>query len=440
MKLSDKNLKILTHVARLLLGLTFVFSGFVKAIDPLGSTYKIEDYLDAFGWVYFKDFSFLMSVLLSATEFFLGIALLIGVYKHSISLMLFLFMIFLTPLTLYIAIANPVTDCGCFGDALVLSNTATFIKNLVLLVLAFFVYFNNDKFITFFGRHTSRYTAFWCALFPLLLSTWSYRHLPLIDFLPYKVGNNLPSLMKAPAGAPTDSITTIFIYEKNGKQKKFTLDKAPFADTTWKFVDREDIAVRQGYRSPIHDFVLELPEQGDITNKVLTDHSYTFLFVSNKLEDMNYNHLQEILDVKSYANQHGYRFLALTNSSPRGIEDWKYEYDDAMTFCSLDDRTLKTMIRSNPGLILIKDGTVYQKWGFRDVPVFAGEKRPLEKTPYGTIGYPAIGRLLGGLLFVLTVPLIFFFLLHSGYRFRYNKHSLKWFKFEKIADKDSHNK
>jgi uncharacterized membrane protein YphA (DoxX/SURF4 family) len=432
MKLSDKNLKILINIARVLLGLTFVFSGFVKAVDPLGSTYKINDYLDAFGWVYFKDMSFLMSVMLSATEFFLGLALLIGVYRRSVSLMLFLFMIFVTPLTLYIAIVNPVTDCGCFGDAFVISNTATFIKNLVLLALAFFVYFHNDKLITIYGKHTSRYTALWCVLFPLLVSTWSYRHLPLIDFLPYKIGNNLPELMKVPAGAPTDSITTLFIYEKNGVQKKFTLEKAPLSDTTWKFVDREDVAVRQGYRNPIHDFVLEDPQLGDITKEVLADKSYTFLFVSDKLEEMNYNHMQEIMDVKLYADQHGYRFLGLTNSNPRVIEDWKYEYDDAMTFCSLDDRTLKTMMRSNPGLILIKNGTVIQKWGFRDVPDLSGQKRPLEQLSYGIIGKPFMGRLLGGLTLVLLLPLIFFFLMHSGYRFRYNKYSRSWFKFEKI--------
>jgi uncharacterized membrane protein YphA (DoxX/SURF4 family) len=432
MKLSDKTLKILANVARVLLGLCFVFSGFVKALDPLGSTYKINDYLDAFGWVYFKDLSLLLSVVLSATEFFLGMALLIGVYKRAVSLSVLVFMLFVTPLTLYIAITNPVTDCGCFGDALVLSNPVTFIKNLVLLAIALFVYWQHEKFITFYGHHTSRYTALWCFLFPLLISTWCYRHLPLIDFLPYKAGNNLPALMKAPAGAATDSITTLFIYEKNGVKQKFTLDKAPLSDTTWKFVDREDIAVREGYRSPIHDFALEVPELGDITKEVLSDPSYSFLFISDKLTEMDFDHLQDIMDVKLYADKHGYRFLALTNSSQRDIDDWKYEYDDAMTFCSLDDRTLKTMMRSNPGLILLKNGTVYQKWGFRDVPNLAGQKLPLEKLSYGAIAHPFYGKILGGLLLILLLPLLFFFLMHSGYRFRYNKYSRSWFKFEKI--------
>lgn len=432
MKLSDKTLKILVNVARLLLGLCFIFSGFVKALDPLGSAYKISDYLDAFGWLYFKDMSLFLSVLLSATEFFLGMALLIGVYKRVVSLSLLLFMLFVTPLTLYIALTNPVTDCGCFGDALVLSNPVTFLKNLVLLALAFFVYWKNEKLITIYGHHTSRYTALWSFLFPLLISIWSYNHLPLIDFLPYKVGNNLPELMHAPAGAATDSITTVFIYEKNGVQKKFTLEKAPFADTTWKFVDRQDIAVREGYRSPIHDFVIEDPNNGDLTREILSYPSYTFLFISDKLTDMNYSRLQDIMDIKTYAEKHGYRFIGLTNSSPRAIEDWKYEYDDAMTFYSLDDRTLKTMMRSNPGLILLKKGTVYQKWGFRDVPNLVDVKQPLDQLDFGTIGRPNYGKLIGGLLLILVLPLLFFFLLHSGYRFRYNKYSRSWFKFERI--------
>jgi uncharacterized membrane protein YphA (DoxX/SURF4 family) len=432
MKRSDKTLKILVNVARLLLGLLFVFSGFVKALDPLGSTYKIDDYLDAFGWVYFKDLSLLLSFMLSAAEFFLGLALLIGVYKKVVSLATLLFMLFVTPLTLYIAVTNPVTDCGCFGDALVLSNTATFLKNLVLLALAFFVYWKNDAFLTFYGAHTTRYAALWCLAFPLLISTWCYRHLPLIDFLPYRIGNSLPALMKAPEGAPTDSIATLFIYEKNGVQKKFPLDKAPLTDTTWHFVDREDVAVREGYRSPIHDFVLEHPEQGNITQEVLNDPSYTFLLVSDKLEDMNYSCLQAMMDAKLYADKHGYRFLALTNSNDRIIQDWKYEYDDAMVFCMLDDRTLKTMIRSNPGLFLLKQGTVYQKWSFRDVPDLNGVKQPLDKLPLGALSEPSDGKTVGGLLLILILPLLFFFLMHSGYRFRYNKYSKGWFKFEKI--------
>jgi len=440
MKLSDRTLKILVNIARVLLGLAFVFSGFAKALDPLGSTYKINDYLDAFGWVYLKDISFMLAVLLSATEFFLGMALLIGVYKRSISLLLFLFMLFITPLTLYIAIANPVTDCGCFGDALVLSNTVTFIKNLVLLAVAFFVYWQHERLIILYGTHTSRYTALWCFLFPLLLSVWSYRHLPLIDFLPYKVGNHLPTLMKIPAGAATDSVTTLFVYEKNGVQKKFTLDKAPFADTTWKFVDREDVAVREGYRAPIHDFVLEHPELGDITTEVLSDPSYTFLFISNNLTDMNYSRLQEVMDAKSYAAKHGYRFLGLTNSNPQIIEDWKYEYDEEMVFCSLDDRTLKTMMRSNPGLILLKDGTVYQKWCFREIPAFAGEMLPLDQLPYGVVGLPSNGKRIGSLLIILLLPLLFFFLMHSGYRFRYNKASRSWIQFEKMDEHQQNSK
>ena len=146
-----KAIKILINLARLLLGAVFVFSGFVKAIDPLGTSYKIKDYFEAFDWTFFSDLSLMMAVLLAATEFFLGAALLLGIWKKTVSLLLLLFMSVVTPLTLYLAIKNPVTDCGCFGDALILTNWQTFFKNLVLLLLAIVVFFRNDKFYLFFG-------------------------------------------------------------------------------------------------------------------------------------------------------------------------------------------------------------------------------------------------------------------------------------------------
>jgi uncharacterized membrane protein YphA (DoxX/SURF4 family) len=432
MKPSEKTLKILINIARVLLGLCFVFSGFVKAVDPMGTTYKIHDYLEAFGLVYFTDLSYFFSVLLSTFEFFLGMALLLGVYKHTITLLLLLFMVFVTPLTLYIAIAKPVTDCGCFGDALVLSNTMTFVKNLFLLGLALAVFLWNDLFILLYGPHTSRWTTLWCILFPLFVSTYCSMHLPLFDFRPYKIGNHLPDQMKTAQGATTDSIATVFIYEKGGVRKNFTLDQAPVSDSTWKFVDRVDKVVREGAKAPIHDFVFQHPERGDITQEVLSNPSYTFLLVSEKLEDMNYSKMPELLEIKRYAESRGYQFLGLTSSNERIIEDWKYEYDDNLTFCTMDNLTLRTMIRSNPGLILLKNGTVYQKWGFRDIPDFSGEKRPLGKLPYGVVSPTSGKKILGGLILVLLLPLLFYFLMHKGYRLHFDWKSRRKIRMDRM--------
>jgi uncharacterized membrane protein YphA (DoxX/SURF4 family) len=418
----DKYRKVLLNTARVILGLCFVFSGFAKAVDPLGTMYKINDYLEAFGMVYLTDLSFLMSVSLSAAEFFLGMALLLGVWKRSVTLLLLVFMLFLTPLTLYIAIKNPVTDCGCFGDVLVLSNTVTFIKNLFLLALAIFVFYRNDLLVTFLGRRTGRWSAFWCLFFPLLLSSYSYLHLPLLDFLPYKIGNHLADLMNVPEGAATDSFSTVFIYENNGVQKEFTVDNAPLNDPNWKYIDRKDVLIRDGFKPLIHDFVLEHPTQGDITDRVLNDTSYTFLFVSSKLEESNTSTILGVLDARKYAKKYGYRFYGLTSSNIRETEDWKYEFDADFDFCSVDDRTLKTMIRSNPGLILLKNGTVLQKWGFRDIPDFTEKNQPLSRLKWGETHAMSDWRVVGNLFLLLIAPLIFFFLMHSGYRFHFRLH------------------
>jgi uncharacterized membrane protein YphA (DoxX/SURF4 family) len=421
----DKVKPILFLAARIVLGLVFVFSGFVKAVDPMGSTYKINDYLEAFGMVYLTDLSFLMAVLQSAAEFILGAALLLGVWRKTVSLLLLIFMLFFTPLTLYIAFKNPVTDCGCFGDAIVLSNTMTFIKNLVLLALAFLMFFRSDLIKSPYGTTTGKWCMTWCILFPLLLSTYSYLHLPLLDFRPYKIGHHLPDLMKAPEGAAVDSFQTVFIYEKNGVKQAFSAENAPLDNPQWTFVDRRETVIREGYQPPIHDFVLAHPEKGDITDQVLSDTSYTFLFVSDKLEDSNVNNMASFLDVREYALKHGYLFLGLTSSNPREVEDWKYEFDPEMEFCSLDNRTLKTMIRSNPGLILIKNGTVLQKWSFRDVPDFLGKGKPLDQTAWGQVNALSDIRVIGNLLVILLAPLMFFFLIHRGYRFSFSFHGKK---------------
>lgn len=416
----EKAKTILINVARLLLGLCFVFSGFVKAVDPLGTAYKIADYLQAFNWLYLKDLTFLMSVGLAALEFYVGATLLLGVRKNTSSLLALLLMIFMTPLTLYLAFKNPVSDCGCFGDALILTNWETFYKNLVLLGLAIPVFLFHDWFYVFFGNRTGKWAASWCLLFPILIAVYSYRHIPVLDFRPYKIGNKLSDLMFVPETAAKDSFDTRFIYEKNGEKKEFSVDDAPLSDPAWKFVDRIDKVVVKGYTPPIHDFVLEHPTLGDITYDVLNDSSYTFLFVSTKLEDANRISIPMIQNAYAYAQKHGYTFYGLTNSDNDAIDEWNYEYDSNIDFCSVDERTLKTILRSNPGILLLKDGVVLQKWGFRDIPDFSKFKQPLNTMEVGMVREVTVFRILGKLLTLFLLPLLLLYAFHKGYRFHFS--------------------
>lgn len=412
--------KIAINIARCILGVCFVFSGFVKAVDPSGSAYKIADYLEAFKLPFLLDLSLLMAVALAAVEFFLGASILLGLWKKRITLLALMFMLVMTPFTLYLAVKNPVSDCGCFGDALILTNWQTFSKNGVLLFLAGILFYWNDLLVSFFGRRTTRWSGYWCLLFPLFISVYSYRHLPLLDFRPYKIGNHLPDLMTIPEGAPIDSFETHFIYEKKGVKQEFTAENAPLSDTTWTYVDRTEKQIRKGYTPPIHDFVLEHPTRGDITNEVLNDTSYTFLLVSPKLEKANREANPLIDSIYLYAKQNGYAFYGLTNSDDTAIDEWNYEYDTEIQFCSVDDRTLKTMIRSNPGIILLKGGVVLQKWSFRDIPDFSKAEQPLSQMKMGQVRKVSTFGILGRVFLFFVIPLLFFYLLHTGYHFHFN--------------------
>jgi len=412
--------RVWINIARIILGLCFIFSGFVKAIDPNGSMYKISDYLEAFDWKLLSDLSWLMAILLAAVEFFIGTALVLGLWKKSISLISLIFMLFMTPFTLYLAIYNPVSDCGCFGDALILTNWQTFFKNIFLLLLAFPVFYWHDLLFEYYGRQTTKLSAYWCFIFPLLLSYYGSQHLPILDFRPYKIGNHLPDMMTIPKGAVVDSFETRFIYQKNGVKKEFSVNNAPLSDTTWSYVDRIEKQIRKGYSPPITDFVINHPVQGDITRKVLNDTSYTFLLVSPKLEAANRSSISNLLSVVDYAKKHHFAFYGLTNSDPKAIEEWNYEYDSEIVFCTVDDRTLKTMIRSNPGIILLKNGEVIQKWAYLDVPDFTEVTKPLDQLKWGRVKTVSTLSVLGRVFLLFILPLLFFYLLHKGYRFHFH--------------------
>ncbi|MCE5175580.1 MAG: BT_3928 family protein [Bacteroidales bacterium] len=417
--------KVAVNISRILLGMCFVFSGFVKAIDPSGFAYKISDYLEAFHLTFFSGLSWIFAVLLAAFEFFLGTSLILGIWKKLTSALSLMFLLVMTPFTLYLAIKNPVSDCGCFGDALILTNWQTFYKNMVLLLLAFPVFHWNGLCYKLFGWYTARWTAYWCLIFPVLLSAYSYFHLPLLDFRPYQIGNRLADFMTIPDGAPLDSFDTRFIYEKNGVQQEFSAEKAPLNDASWTFVDRKEIQIRKGYTPPIHDFVLEHPMKGDITEDVLKDTSYTFLLVSPDLEKSNRSANVHIESARQYAGNHGYEFYGLTNSGADAIDEWNYEYDSDIEYCSVDERTLQTMIRSNPGMILLKDGVVLQKWGSRDIPDFSKTKQPLNALPWGKVRKVSTFRVVFNVFILFMIPVLLFFLLHRGYRFHFHLKKIK---------------
>lgn len=363
-----KTTNVLLQIGCFLLGAVFVFSGFVKAIDPLGTTYKFEEYFRTFGGFFesFVGISFTLSVLLSTIELSIGLSLLFRIKLKLASYGAFLFMLVMTPLTLYIAIKNPVSDCGCFGDALVISNWATFFKNLVFISFSILLLIYNSQIKSFFTPFKQLIAIPVFLLLGIGLSAYCYRHLPLIDFLPYKVGVNIPNAMTVPENAPVDKYETTFIYAKNGIQKEFTLENYPKGDSTWKFVDQKTRIITEGYKAPIHDFSILNEQFEDITEQVLynTGSTYLLIMYDLKLSSPKGIAKSEALYQKTILTGAG--FYALTASSDEEVEAFKSKNKVTYPFCKTDPTTLKTMIRANPGLILIKNGTITGKWNWSD--------------------------------------------------------------------------
>lgn len=371
MKTENKHIieKVWVNACRFLLGITFIFSGFVKAVDPLGSFYKIQDYLTAFGMISWFPLilPLFIGIVLSAVEFSVGVFLFLGIRKNTASTLALLLMGVMTPLTFYLALADPVSDCGCFGDAWVLTNWQTFGKNIVLLIAAISVFKWKGLIVRFVTAKMEWMVSLYTFLFVFALSFYCLGNLPILDFRPYKIGANIKAGMEIPPGAKLSVFESRFILDKNGKQQEFTLENYP--DSTWKFIETRTILKEKGYEPPIHDFSMMSLETGeDLTDSVLTDKGYTFLLITPRIEDADDSNIDLINEIYDYSVENGYGFYALTSSPENEIELWRDKTGAEYPFCQMDDITLKTIIRSNPGLILIKDGTILNKWSDNQLP------------------------------------------------------------------------
>lgn len=367
---NKKALHITGSIARTLLALTFLFSGFVKAVDPLGTVYKIQDYLhEGFGGIFQWAIpaAGVAAVCLIALEWLLGIAMLLNVRTQWTSWITLLFYCIMTPLTLYIAIANPVSDCGCFGDALVITNWQTFWKNIILLLLSICLVICRKAIPELFS--------WWMEIIITLAALgsvagimgYSYTHLPQIDFRPYKVGNHIPTLMEIPDDAEVDQYEITLIYAKDGKEQTFTLENYPKGDPEWTFVDQKSVLIKKGYVPPIHDFEIETLEGDYITQDILESEEPIALVVMYDLSKTDTTQLEKLMHMI-----HEYpRVYFLTASGEEEIFAFAEElgWDEETTystFCFTDPITLKTIVRANPGVIVVQNGTIIDKYNLRN--------------------------------------------------------------------------
>ncbi len=358
----------LVNVVRMLLALTYLFSGVVKLIDPRGTQYKIEDYGAAFGmgslmpeWL-----PIVLACALGIIEFLMGIYLFFGIRRRLASTVSICFMLVMTPLTLWLALKNPVHDCGCFGDALVLTNWQTFAKNVVLLVFSILALRYYKLMPHFVGKKYQWIFALSALVFACLFMGYNLYRLPVVDFRPYHVGADI---RKAWYDDRQDfgQLVTTFILEKDGVQKEFALEDYP--DSTWTFIDSRTVEIEPAKRSGVGDLMIQdLTTGEDITEALLCDKGYTFLLVAPYLEKADDGVMGELLSLFDFSQEQCCGFYCLTSSGEGAIASWKEMTGAEYPFCQADAVVLKTMIRSNPGLMLLHDGKVVAKWPSTALP------------------------------------------------------------------------
>ncbi len=372
-------MQLLVFVSRLFFGVVFILSGFVKSIDPLGTTYKLQDFFTAFRLEWLFPAALPFAVFLSSLEFLVGFAFLLGLKPRIIAPVGFIMMVIFTPATLYIALTDPVPHCGCFGDAIILTNWETFYKNILLLAAAAVVFFNREKIRLFSSHATDGYRALFAGVFIVSLSLYCLTYLPLMDFRPWKIGNDVSAYISAEQG-PSPEVDLVFKNRKTGAVKKYPADDYPWDDPEWTDVWEYEARIQEAgefrrTESPIENFIIVDASGEDITEPIINRSGYQYLVVAYDLHTTNQSAFYDRVNpLAENAMEHGYPFLVFTASSYETIDAFRERQNAAYPFYQSDERALKTIIRSNPGLVLLKDGVVMGKWPQRRIPSSLFEK------------------------------------------------------------------
>jgi len=379
---------MITHVARFLVGGLFIFSGFIKANDPLGFSYKLKEYFEVFqndtGMAFFEWFAHIalpLAIIICASEIILGVMLLIG-YRTKLTLwLLFAQIAFFTFLTFYSACFNKVTHCGCFGDFLKLKPWESFWKDIALMILITILFAGKDNIQELFAPMIISTLFLMGVVFSIGFPIYAYRNLPPLDFRAYAPGESIKDNMKLlPTYKPAE-YETGFIYEnlKTGKKEHFNLKNYPWQDTlTWKWAATDNVLIKDAVDAPrITDFTVNNLDGVAITDSVLNDKNYSFWLIMYDLKETEDDPslIAKINDFYKLAALEKYKFMAFTASGANDIDEYKHKHNALFDFALVDGIVLKTMIRSNPGLMLVKDGKVIANWHHNNFPGFGDVKQ-----------------------------------------------------------------
>lgn len=363
--------------ARLFTGLLFIFSGFIKANDPTGFGYKLEEYFHVFHTDFLNDYATSIAIVVCALEIILGIWLLLGIYKKLVAWGLLLLIIFFTFLTFYSAFFEVVTSCGCFGDAIPLTPWQSFGKDLVLLALILIIFVYRNQITPLIKVSTNRgLVAAVTAILSFGIGIYTFMYLPFIDFLPYKIGNNIPSLMVLPEGKEGDVYEQIYSMKnvKTGETKTITdkiyMSEKVWEDTNWEIVgEPQSKLVKKGYQVPITDLLITDAEGNDHTQEIINNPYYNLIIVAKDLSKTNVQAIEKINKIATKLTEdYNLRIVLLTASSS---EDSDFLSDKLHLISEIfyaDLIPLKSMVRANPGVLLLKSGTVIDKWHYNAMP------------------------------------------------------------------------
>lgn len=353
----------IARISRFLLGLVFTFSGFVKAVDPWGSQFKLEDYFLAFGMDWAVPFALVLGISLSIVEFLIGICFLLGL-KPKLSLWgaILLMLVFL-PLTLYLAITNAVSDCGCFGDAIKMTNWQTFIKNVIFTIMLVPIYLERNRLKPILHSRAQWIIVGVSGIFILVVTINSLRHLPLIDFLPYK-----PGLSLKPDSTAKDQYFVTYKNKKTGEMKEYPANDFPWQDSVW-MAEHEFVSQRVvPGKKPPHMITVFNEIDMDVTNQVILYPDFQFLVISYDMTKISEKAVDKIEDFLHACEAKNIATCILTATDKNKADSLRHAYQWGSTIYFSDDILLKMVVRNNPGIVLMYDGIILKKWAWRDAP------------------------------------------------------------------------
>jgi len=358
-------MKFITQIVRFLVGITFVFSGFVKLVDPLGSMYKFEEYFgaDVLNLSFLDPYALQFSIVLIIAELMLGVMLLVGYKSKFTSYSLFALISVFLFLTWYSAYYNKVTDCGCFGDAVKLTTWETFYKNVILIFMILWLVLKNKDIKPLINKKIAQKLSILSLFASIAIVVYVLNYLPIIDFRPYAVGKNIEEGMRIPEEAPKAIYNDTWIYKVNGVDKQYTTAEKPWNIEGAVFVDRKSELIQEGFTPPIHDFTME--KDGEDLKSQLLKEDKLLLVVMYNLDLASKKGLQEIKEAADIALKKGYKVYAMSASTEADYQKIKTKFDLNFDLLFCDETTLKTIVRSNPGLVMLNNGTIKGKWSWR---------------------------------------------------------------------------